>query len=48
MAKFRNRLVHMYWDIDKELVHKYVMDNIEDFRLFQEKIVEYLNDNDVM
>jgi uncharacterized protein YutE (UPF0331/DUF86 family) len=48
MAKFRNRLVHMYWDIDKELVYKYVMDKIEDFKLFQKKIVEYLNNNDVM
>jgi uncharacterized protein YutE (UPF0331/DUF86 family) len=48
MAKFRNRLVHIYWDIDNEQVYKFVKNNLEDFKLFQEKIVEYLNENDVM
>ncbi len=40
MAKFRNRLVHLYWELETETVHKIIQENVDDFRLFQEKIVE--------
>jgi uncharacterized protein YutE (UPF0331/DUF86 family) len=45
MAKFRNRLVHLYWELDNETVYKIIQENVEDFKLFQEKIVQKLKDN---
>lgn len=45
MAKFRNRLVHLYWEIDKETLYQFIHRDIEDFKLFEQKVVEYLNNN---
>ena len=45
MAKFRNRLVHLYWEIDKETLYGFIQDNLDDFKLFEQKVVEYLNKN---
>ncbi|MFC1567479.1 DUF86 domain-containing protein [Thermodesulfobacteriota bacterium] len=45
MAKFRNRLVHLYWEIDKETLYQFIQNDIDDFKLFEQKIVEYLNNN---
>ncbi len=42
MAKFRNRLVHLYWELESETVNKIIQENLDDFKLFQEKIVEKL------
>jgi uncharacterized protein YutE (UPF0331/DUF86 family) len=43
MAKFRNRLVHLYWDIDEEQVFQFLQENLEDFKVFREKVIEYLS-----
>ena len=45
MAKFRNRLVHLYWEIDKETLYGFIQDDLDDFKLFEQKLVEYLNKN---
>jgi len=45
MARFRNRLVHLYWDIDQEFVYGFLQDNLNDFKLFQEAVVEFLLKN---
>ena len=45
MAKFRNRLVHLYWEIDKETLYGFIQDDLDDFKLFSQKVVEYLNKN---
>jgi uncharacterized protein YutE (UPF0331/DUF86 family) len=42
MARFRNRLVHLYWDIDQESIYGFLQDNLNDFKLFQEAVVEFL------
>jgi uncharacterized protein YutE (UPF0331/DUF86 family) len=42
MAKFRNRLVHLYWEINPEKIFEIVQDNLEDFKLFEKKIVEFI------
>ncbi len=42
MAKFRNRLVHLYWEIDKNRLYEILQENLEDFRTFQEKITTHL------
>ena len=43
MTKFRNRLVHMYWEVDKEELYKYLTGNLEDFQTFIDSIVNYYN-----
>jgi uncharacterized protein YutE (UPF0331/DUF86 family) len=42
MAKFRNRLVHLYWEIDKKKVYEIIRDNLEDFKLFEQNVVKFL------
>jgi len=42
MAKFRNRLVHLYWEVEKDKVYQIMQENLEDFSIFQEKIIRYL------
>jgi uncharacterized protein YutE (UPF0331/DUF86 family) len=42
MAKFRNRLVHLYWEIDTVKIFEIIQDNLEDFKLFEKKVVEFL------
>ncbi len=42
MTKFRNRIVHLYWDIDDEFVKKIIEENLEDFYLFKTAIRVYL------
>lgn len=34
MARFRNRLVHVYWEIDTSKVYQYIKENINDFEVF--------------
>ena len=34
MARFRNRLVHLYWDVDDQLVAKYLSESLSDFDRF--------------
>ena len=47
MAKFRNRLVHVYWEVDPENVYQFVQENLDDFKLFEKKVVAYLNQNNL-
>jgi uncharacterized protein YutE (UPF0331/DUF86 family) len=34
MARFRNRLVHLYWEVDDALVHQYLQERLGDLDLF--------------
>lgn len=45
MARFRNRLVHLYWEIDPEFTYGFLQDNLNDFKLFQEAVIEFLRKN---
>lgn len=45
MAKFRNRLVHMYWEIDREQLYKFLQENLEDFVLFRKQVMAFINGN---
>jgi len=38
MARLRNRLTHLYWDVDNETIYKILQDNLEDFALFLQHI----------
>jgi uncharacterized protein YutE (UPF0331/DUF86 family) len=31
MVRFRNRLVHLYWDVDDEIVYEVLRKNLSDF-----------------
>ena len=44
MAKFRNPLVYLYWEIEKDKLYEIIQDNLEDFSIFQQNIVAYLKD----
>lgn len=35
MAKFRNRLVHLYGDVDDAYVHNFILNNLDDIKNFQ-------------
>jgi uncharacterized protein YutE (UPF0331/DUF86 family) len=43
MARFRNRLVHLYWEVDGETVYDILQKRLEDFVAFRDKVVEFLN-----
>lgn len=45
MARFRNRLVHLYWEIDKEAIYRFIHENLDDFKRFERAVVEFLNEN---
>lgn len=38
MAKFRNRIVHMYFDINNEMIYKILLENTDDIRKFVAEI----------
>jgi uncharacterized protein YutE (UPF0331/DUF86 family) len=40
MAKFRNRLVHLYWDIDDQRVAAYLRDSLGDLQRFAHAIAD--------
>ena len=44
MARFRNRLVHVYWDIDDEMIFKYLREHLDDFYVFKKQILIYLRE----
>lgn len=43
MARFRNRLVHLYWDVDDPLVHEYLQTRLGDFQAFVENVAGFLS-----
>jgi uncharacterized protein YutE (UPF0331/DUF86 family) len=42
MAQFRNRLVHLYWDVDDALVREYLETRLSDFRSFSKNVSDFL------
>jgi uncharacterized protein YutE (UPF0331/DUF86 family) len=47
MAKFRNRLVHLYWDIDRRELYRIIHEDISDFSKFQDAVVAFLKKRDM-
>jgi len=43
MAKFRNRLVHLYWEVDDEQVYEILQTRLDDFKTFLDNIAEFLS-----
>jgi len=42
MASYRNRLVHLYWDISHKEIYQKVKNELEDFEKFCEYILKYI------
>ena len=42
MAKFRNRLVHLYWEVDDARIYKILEENLGDFIKFIKSIAGFL------
>jgi len=43
MVRFRNRIVHMYWDIDPEQLYTILQDKLGDFGKFRQYVIDFLN-----
>lgn len=43
MAKFRNRIVHMYFNIDDEMIYDITQNNIGDFERFIKNIIKVIS-----
>ncbi len=42
MARFRNRLIHIYWDIDDQEIHRIIKENLNDFEQFLKAIKTFI------
>lgn len=40
MAKFRNRVVHLYHDVDEKDIYKLLQEGKEDFKQFVEAVIK--------
>jgi uncharacterized protein YutE (UPF0331/DUF86 family) len=45
MARFRNLLVHRYWQIDLSLVYNFLNDHLEDLEQYIESVARYIGDD---
>jgi uncharacterized protein YutE (UPF0331/DUF86 family) len=45
MTRFRNRIVHLYWDFDDKLVLEIIKSDYKDFIEFRNSILDYLKEN---
>jgi uncharacterized protein YutE (UPF0331/DUF86 family) len=43
MAKFRNRLVHIYWEVDDKQLYDLLQTRLGDFKTFLNRIATFLN-----
>jgi len=43
MVRFRNRIVHLYWDVDLDLVHRYMTERLDDLDAYLGEIANYLD-----
>jgi len=43
MARFRNRLVHIYWEIDENQVYRILQERLTDFKGFLDRLAAFLN-----
>ncbi len=41
MVGFRNRLVHLYWEVDDEIVYRILRENLNDFETYIKYILDF-------
>jgi len=42
MARFRNRLVHLYWEVEADTIYQILNENLEDLENFERNILVYI------
>jgi len=42
MARFRNRLVHLYWDVDAETIYEILQTQLDEFDRFKGYVLSFL------
>ena len=42
MARFRNRLVHLYWEVEDESLRRFLEENLDDFARFLRDIARFM------
>ncbi len=42
MARFRNRLIHLYWEVDDEQVYEILQSRLDDFKTFLDRTAAFL------
>ncbi len=42
MAHFRNRLVHIYWEVDDKVIHNILTDDIDDIEHFINHFTQFI------
>jgi uncharacterized protein YutE (UPF0331/DUF86 family) len=47
MAKFRNRLVHLYWEVEDPLVYEILQTRLDDFKKLLDALSDFLNFKDI-
>jgi uncharacterized protein YutE (UPF0331/DUF86 family) len=47
MARFRNKLVHAYWEIEPERIYDILQNNVKDIHEFKQRIIGFLNANEI-
>ncbi len=43
MTKFRNRLIHLYWEVDDEQVYEILKSRLNDFKKYLDHIAVFLS-----
>ena len=43
MVSFRNRVVHLYWEVDEAIVYEILQNNLGDFTTFVNYILDFVN-----
>lgn len=46
MVSFRNRVVHLYWEVDDAAVYKILKENLGDFNVHIQHILNYARTED--
>ena len=47
MARFRNHLVHLYWDVEAEIIDDILRNRLGDFVVFRNAVLKNLNLDDI-
>jgi len=42
MARMRNRLVHLYWEVDADILYDTLQHNLSDFDRFKDYVYRYM------
>src|SRR3990172_2996247 len=45
MARFRNLIVHLYWEIDAGRVYDILQNHLEDFQEFEDRVLELIQED---